>query len=356
MTKWLMVLLCITYNWTSFANGQCKPSTQKADSTIQCPSPGDPPGTSQGTRFRNYQITWPDGFQLNKSTSLTYKCAQENFCCIGGSGTLETLWAWQDPVESENGNWSVTGNDGKITWPTVDCTWPCSDIQAPQGGIVTPPHSWSASHQCSGGAQCEVDCNNCTTSFCDGEGCCMEGTPILVSARGNQLTLTDVDNGVNFDLDSDGIPELMAWTTAGADAAFLVLDRNGNGVIDDGTELFGDFTPQPFTAAANRNGFNALAVFDTPKEGGNGDGKIDSQDAVFSQLALWTDLDHDGISDAGEVRLASTAHIEAFRLRYQDSRRTDQYGNQFKYISVVDMAAPPGPVRKFAVDVVFTRE
>lgn len=180
-------------------------------------------------------------------------------------------------------------------------------------------------------------------------------SPILVSVRGNRLDLTDLAGGVDFDLDTDGFKERISWTEAGGDDAFLMMDRNGNGTVDDGSELFGSFTPQP--PSDSPNGFRALAVFDDPAHGGNSDGKISSSDRVFRRLGFWIDANHDGISQAQEIRRVASTRVVAFDLNYRESRRTDRHGNQFRWIGRVEMdPRARGPRRKTAVDVIFVSD
>ena len=172
------------------------------------------------------------------------------------------------------------------------------------------------------------------------EGACVQGSPVIVPlGDASELSLTTAARGVLFDLDGDGSKEQIAWTEERSAAAWLALDRNGNGIIDNGSELFGNFSPQ--LPRADRNGFFALAVFDSPIQAGNGDGWIDSNDAIFGDLKLWRDANHDGVSQPDELIGLANAGVRRISLAFRLASRRDRAGNLFRYRAVIEGTRTP---------------
>ncbi|SPE33590.1 conserved hypothetical protein [Candidatus Sulfopaludibacter sp. SbA3] len=164
----------------------------------------------------------------------------------------------------------------------------------------------------------------------DGPYECFLEDPLLIDLSGDGFPMTDAKGGVNFDFFGTGKPGRVSWTAAGAQDGWLALDLNHNGKIDSGQELFSNAMAQP-GPAQERLGFKALAIYDAPDHGGNGDGVIDARDAIYPKLLVWVDKNHNGVADPGELMTLQQAGIKAISLDYQPWGYSDAYGNQFRY-------------------------
>ncbi|MDE7252471.1 MAG: hypothetical protein K2O32_05945, partial [Acetatifactor sp.] len=143
--------------------------------------------------------------------------------------------------------------------------------------------------------------------------------PLIIDMNRNALYSTTMGKGTYFDYGSDGMKEKTAWADKGD--GFLVYDRNENGLIDDGSELFGDRTLLEDGRYA-ADGFAALGQYDT-----NGDNVIDSSDEIFSKLAVWQDINGNGITDDGELKSLEELGIISIGIAQQENRRVDENGN-----------------------------
>jgi hypothetical protein len=190
--------------------------------------------------------------------------------------------------------------------------------------VPPPPPCKSQGVTCTSSPQC---CSN----NCSGQPtvCLPAGSPIVLDAFEEGYHLTSLNNGVQFRVLPGGPLQQMSWTNANWRNGWLALDRNGDGTIDDFTELFGNYTAQP--PSNTPNGFLALAVFDNPANGGNGNGFIDPGDTVYSHLWVWIDSNHNGISEPNELHTLQELGIFKIGLKYHSTPFVDQYGNQFRF-------------------------
>jgi Ca2+-binding RTX toxin-like protein len=146
--------------------------------------------------------------------------------------------------------------------------------------------------------------------------------PLTLDLDGDGLETVGIDpeSPILFDHDGDGVKTATGWVKP--DDGFLVLDRNGNGTIDDGTELFGDSTPL-YAGGTAVDGFAAIAQEDT-----NHDGKVDAQDARFADLRVWRDLNQNGISESGELITLQDAGIVSISTAKTEHSIQLSNGNQ----------------------------
>lgn len=137
---------------------------------------------------------------------------------------------------------------------------------------------------------------------------------------------------MSFDLGGNGVVRQAGWTNSCTKEELPTLDLDGDGAVVDGRELFGDATQLPNGDRA-ANGFIALAAWDNPEMGGDGNGRIDENDLIWTSLRLWIDRNHDGISQPAELLSLGERGVRSLSLTYQEVPGTDPSGNAHRFQS-----------------------
>lgn len=225
-----------------------------------------------------------------------------------------------------NGNvWGAwTGNSKhwyvNLAYPSRDYyQWIQIDALGTSINLGSPPPPTEPEECAASGGQWNYETGECEYPNC----------PIIVDLDGNGYRLSGVSDGVVFDIDADGMADAIGWTELGESDAFLVWDRNANGLIDDGSELFGTATSLSGGGRA-ANGFAALADLDS-----NGDGLIDHRDEGYARLQLWIDENHNGISERPELKNLSDVGLTTLYLGDEMIGRRDRQGNLFRFKGTV---------------------
>jgi len=153
--------------------------------------------------------------------------------------------------------------------------------------------------------------------------------PLAIDLNGDGVQTISIDSGVLFDFNDDQMRTGTGWLDA--NDGFLVYDHNGNGIIDNGGELFGVDTRKTDGSLA-KDGFDALRDLDS-----NGDGIFNAEDAEFANLKVWQDKNSDGISQADELKTLDELGITAINLDSQETN-IDSNGNRIAATGTVEFA------------------
>ena len=153
-----------------------------------------------------------------------------------------------------------------------------------------------------------------------------QSSPLVVDLDGDGIETLGSGVGIYFDHDNNGFSEDTGWV--GKDDGLLVRDINGNGQIDNGTELFGNNTLLSNGEKA-KNGFEALKELDS-----NNDNVFDQNDAAWNEVKVWKDGNSNGVVDDGELLTMEQAGITGVDLNYVDHNyrgdHSDEHGNTCK--------------------------
>ncbi|MBB6114020.1 Ca2+-binding RTX toxin-like protein [Rahnella inusitata] len=154
-----------------------------------------------------------------------------------------------------------------------------------------------------------------------------QSSPIILDLDADGIETLSLNNGVYFDLDNNQFAEKTGWVSS--DDGLLVRDINGDGLIDNGGELFGNNTLLKNGMLA-RNGYEALKDVDDNKNG-----MIDAEDSIWKELSIWQDKNKNGVVDHGELKSLDELEIKNIATGYTNSTTVDANGNSHKQESTI---------------------
>jgi hypothetical protein len=186
------------------------------------------------------------------------------------------------------------------------------------GTTNTSRTSTSSSSSSSASSSSSVRYNTNSVSINHGNYVSWYTSPIVLdfSGQGKLATVEPRKSNAMFDIEGSGLKNRVGWI--GKNSGLLALDRNNNGQIDSGRELFGNYT---ITRKGERawNGYEALAEYDTNK-----DGMIDKKDKIFSRLVVWMDGNGDGKTQRGELKKLAQLGVTAIGVKYSSVPTPEQ--------------------------------
>lgn len=266
----------------------------------------DNPGRWTFSNYYNYKY-WGQGlsydFKVNVSLKDTDGSEKLTYVTIEVPKVLDGFGiGFNKGTEISAGIWKIEATDLsglKLVFPEISKVngewWNNPAYSVPEGihNFKVTAHTQEVNLS---GTECDYT-NNEATAVANVK-VVIFASPLVLDLDRDGLELVDANHGVYFDINGDGIADKTGWVAK--DDGFLALDKNGNGIIDSQTELFGGST---------EDGFTVLGRYDS-----NQDGVINSQDTVWNDLTIWQDLNQDGISQSNELRGLGTYGITSISL------------------------------------------
>ncbi|WP_299768179.1 cadherin domain-containing protein [uncultured Pseudoteredinibacter sp.] len=293
--------------WNSYKSGPAVGAVVTVSGTSNLP-----PGTvlhikEFNSMFRDEKAAYDESWDRNKT--------QYHTAVVQADGTFSTEVTLADAPPSIK-FYTVFGNVVKYFEPDGNSLFSISDIDLPSGAHI-----------------CDLNTGEERLTITNtAENHNPAQSPLVLDLNGNGVETTNIDQGIKFDINNDGQLEQVGWVSP--EDALLVFDINQDGIINNGSELFGEATVLTSGETAEE-GFQALSDLDS-----NNDGVFDQQDQYFDALQLWQDKNQNGISEEGEliglheagvasIDLAATSINEVDNGNYIGLRSgwTDEQGN-----------------------------